>query len=110
MKKGKILIITPQFERPKNWPAVYVPKNKQALMHAIENFNENELKKIGFCRWEEGSELMLIPGDCYNINIGWSGLLILMAKKKNSNTENQTMIIVLVFCHTEFFQKFNRKT
>jgi hypothetical protein len=67
MKKEKLMIVTPQFERPKEWPKVKPPQNTETFIYAIENFTEEQLASIGFCRWEEETNLMLIPGNCYGL-------------------------------------------
>lgn len=42
------------------------PKNSKEFMGAIEELSLEQLKGMGFCKWEETTNLYLIPGEWFD--------------------------------------------
>lgn len=67
MGKGiKTIIQSSPTERDWMLNDEWQPKDSKEFMGAIEELTLDQLKDMGFCKWNENTNLYLIPGEWYD--------------------------------------------
>lgn len=51
----KLTIVTPQFERPKGWPAPASPPADRAAFDALSTLDRTALLELGLCPWADAT-------------------------------------------------------